>query len=253
MFESKDPHIEYSLEGKVLHIKINRPEKKNALTPGMYKALGDGIRIADESDLINVILIRGIDDCFTSGNDVSGFSASNQTNEERPSVHFMNALNDARKPLVAAVSGLAIGIGTTLLFHCDLVYASESCFLQLPFTRLGLCPEAGSSYLLPKQIGYQRSAELMLLGGRFTSSKTKELGIVTEVLPQEDYLSFTIEKANELSNLPAQAVQTSKALLKRGQNQQVSETIEVELVEFGNLLQSDEAQAIVQAFLNKKK
>ncbi|MBT3531915.1 MAG: enoyl-CoA hydratase [Gammaproteobacteria bacterium] len=253
MFESKDPHIEYSLEGKVLHIKINRPEKKNALTPGMYKALGDGIRIADESDLINVILIRGIDDCFTSGNDVSGFSASNQTNEERPSVHFMNALNDARKPLVAAVSGLAIGIGTTLLFHCDLVYASESCFLQLPFTRLGLCPEAGSSYLLPKQIGYQRSAELMLLGDRFTSSKAKELGIVTEVLPQEDYLSFTIEKANELSNLPAQAVQTSKALLKRGQNQQVSETIEVELVEFGNLLQSDEAQAIVQAFLNKKK
>ena len=219
----------------------------------MYKALGDGIRIADESDLINVILIRGIDDCFTSGNDVSGFSASNQTNEERPSVHFMNALNDARKPLVAAVSGLAIGIGTTLLFHCDLVYASESCFLQLPFTRLGLCPEAGSSYLLPKQIGYQRSAELMLLGDRFTSSKAKELGIVTEVLPQEDYLSFTIEKANELSNLPAQAVQTSKALLKRGQNQQVSETIEVELVEFGNLLQSDEAQAIVQAFLNKKK
>ena len=253
MFESKDPHIEYSLEGKVLHIKINRPEKKNALTPGMYKALGDGIRIADESDLINVILIRGIDDCFTSGNDVSGFSASNQTNEERPSVHFMNALNDARKPLVAAVSGLAIGIGTTLLFHCDLVYASESCFLQLPFTRLGLCPEAGSSYLLPKQIGYQRSAELMLLGDRFTSSKAKELGIVTEVLPQEDYLSFTIEKANELSNLPAQAVQTSKALLKRGQNQQESETIEVELVEFGNLLQSDEAQAIVQAFLNKKK
>ena len=253
MFESKDPQIEYSLEGKVLHIKINRPEKKNALTPGMYKALGDGIRIADESDLINVILIRGIDDCFTSGNDVSGFSASNQTNEERPSVHFMNALNDARKPLVAAVSGLAIGIGTTLLFHCDLVYASESCFLQLPFTRLGLCPEAGSSYLLPKQIGYQRSAELMLLGDRFTSSKAKELGIVTEVLPQEDYLSFTIEKANELSNLPAQAVQTSKALLKRGQNQQVSETIEVELVEFGNLLQSDEAQAIVQAFLNKKK
>ena len=253
MFESKDPHIEYSLEGKVLHIKINRPEKKNALTPGMYKALGDGIRIADESDLINVIFIRGIDACFTSGNDVSGFSASNQTNEERPSVHFMNALNDARKPLVAAVSGLAIGIGTTLLFHCDLVYASESCFLQLPFTRLGLCPEAGSSYLLPKQIGYQRSAELMLLGDRFTSSKAKELGIVTEVLPQEDYLSFTIEKANELSNLPAQAVQTSKALLKRGQNQQVSETIEVELVEFGNLLQSDEAQAIVQAFLNKKK
>ncbi len=253
MFESKDPHIEYSLEGKVLHIKINRPEKKNALLPGMYKALGDGIRIADDSDLVNVILIRGIDDCFTSGNDVSGFAASNESSEERPSVHFMNALNDARKPIVAAVSGLAIGIGTTLLFHCDLIYASESCFLQLPFARLGLCPEAGSSYLLPRQIGYQRAAELMLLGDRFTSSKAKELGIVTEVLEQQDYLNFAIGKAIELSELPPQAVQTSKALLKRGQNQQVADAIEVELLEFGNLLQTDEAQAIVQAFLNKKK
>jgi enoyl-CoA hydratase/carnithine racemase len=253
MFESKDPNIDYSLEGKVLNIKINRPEKKNALLPGMYKALGDGIRLGEASDEVNVILIQGVDDCFTSGNDVNGFSADNQSSEERPSVHFMHALNDARKPLIAAISGLAVGIGTTLLFHCDLVYASEQCFLQLPFARLGLCPEAGSSYLLPRQIGYQRSAELMLLGERFSSDKAKELGIVTEVLPQQDYLTTAVEKARELSELPPQAVQTSKALLKRGMNQQVAETIEVELEDFSRLLKTDEAQAIVQAFLNKKK
>ena len=254
MFESQDPNVLYSIDGKVLVIQINRPEKKNALLPGMYKALGDGLRLADESDAIHATLIRGVDDCFTSGNDVNGFiGGSGSETSERPSVHLMHALNDARKPIVAAVSGLAIGIGTTLLFHCDLVYASEACFLQLPFTRLGVCPEAGSSFLLPKQLGYQRAAELLLLGDRFSASKAQEYGIVNEVLPQNEYLDFALEKARELAALPSQAVQTSKKLMKLGQNKLVSETIELELQEFSRLLQTPEAQAIVQAFLDKKK
>ena len=252
MKESADKNIRYSIDGKVFIIEIHRPEKKNALLPGMYAALAAGLRQANETADVNVILIRGVDDCFTSGNDVSGFIASATPAAERPSVAFMNALNESAKPIVAAISGLAIGIGTTLLFHCDLIYASDSCFLQLPFSRLGLCPEAGSSYLLPKQIGHVRAAELLLLGERFSASKAKEYGIINEVL-QDQYLGFAMNKAQELAALPADSVQTSKALIKRGQQSDVSEVIGIELDEFARLLQTPDAQAIVQAFLDKKK
>ncbi len=165
----------------------------------------------------------------------------------------MNALNETRKPIVAAISGLAVGIGTTLLFHCDLIYASENCFLQLPFSRLGLCPEAGSSYLLPQQVGHVRAAELLLLGDRFSASKAKEYGIINEVLAQDKYLSYALEKAKELAALPSESVQTSKELIKRERQSIVSETIEVELKEFARLLQTAETQAMIQAFLDKKK
>lgn len=250
---SADSNIKYSLDGKVFVIEIHRPEKKNALLPEMYAALAAGLRQANEDAAINVILIRGADDCFTSGNDVTSFRASNTSSADRPSVAFMNALNESKKPIVAAISGLAIGIGTTLLFHCDLIYASENCFLQLPFSRLGLCPEAGSSYLLPKQIGHTRASELLLLGDRFSAAKAKEYGIVNEVLPQDQYLAYAVGKAQELASLPADSVQSSKALIKRGQKSTVSETIEIELEEFARLLQTPDAQAIVEAFLNKKK
>ena len=234
-------------------IEIHRPEKKNALLPGMYTAMAEGLRHGDCNDDINVILIRGTDDCFTSGNDINDFVTNDKSEDEPPPIVFMNALNEARKPIVAAISGLAIGIGTTLLFHCDLIYASENCFLQLPFSRLGLCPEAGSSYLLPKMTGQVRAAELLLLGDRFPASKAKEYGIINEVLPQGEYLDYALEQAQALAALPSQAIQTSKRLIKRGQQNVVAETMKVELDDFSRLLQSPEAQAIFQAFLNKKK
>ena len=248
-----DKNVKYSIDGQVFVIEIHRPEKKNALLPSMYAALAAGLRQANEDASVNVTLIRGVDDCFTSGNDVSSFLASNTPTTERPSVAFMNALNESKKPIVAAISGLAIGIGTTLLFHCDLIYASENCFLQLPFTRLGLCPEAKNSYLLPKQIGHVRASELLLLGGRFSASKAKEYGIINEVLPQDQYLEYAMDKARELAALPADSVRASKALIKRGQLDTVAETIEVELKEFARLLETPDAQGIIEAFLNKKK
>jgi enoyl-CoA hydratase/carnithine racemase len=253
MIESTDQHIKYSMDGKVMVIEIHRPEKKNALLPGMYTAMAEGLRHGDCNDDINVILIRGTDDCFTSGNDINDFVTNDKSEDEPPPIVFMNALNEARKPIVAAISGLAIGIGTTLLFHCDLIYASENCFLQLPFSRLGLCPEAGSSYLLPKMTGQVRAAELLLLGDRFPASKAKEYGIINEVLPQDEYLEYALDKAKALAALPSQAIQTSKRLIKRGQQNVVAETMKVELDDFSRLLQSPEAQAIFQAFLNKKK
>ena len=164
----------------------------------------------------------------------------------------MHALLTTRKPIVAAISGLAVGIGTTCLFHCDLVYASEDCFLQLPFTRLGVCPEAGSSYLLPRQIGYQRAAELLLLGSRFSSKKAQEYGIITEVLPQDQYLNHALKRCHELADLPSQAVQESKHLMKKGLEKVLPGTIEEELTVFSELLKSPDAQAIVKAFLERK-
>jgi enoyl-CoA hydratase/carnithine racemase len=163
----------------------------------------------------------------------------------------MHALNETRKPIVAAISGLAIGIGTTLLMHCDLIYASENCFLQLPFTRLGLCPEAGSSLLLPKQIGHQRASELLLLGDRISAKKAYEYGLVNEVLPQSDYLEYAIQKANQLAALPSKSVQTSKRLLKKTAIAETRTVINEELIEFAALLKTPEAQEIVQSFIDR--
>ena len=251
--QSSDPHIQYSVDGAVFILQLNRPEKKNALTRTMYRALGDGLKLAQEDPGIHAILIRGTDDCFTSGNDVNDFAKAQNPDEERPSVYFMKSIAYAEKPIVAAVSGLAIGIGTTLLLHCDLIYASEECFLQLPFTRLGICPEAGSSYLLPEIMGHQRAAELLLLGDRFSSRQALEYGLVNAVFPQQTYLAAALEKTRELAALPADAVQTTKKLIKRRLQNMLPETIDLELKEFARLLQTDDAQAIVRAFLNRKK
>jgi enoyl-CoA hydratase/carnithine racemase len=253
MNTSADPHILYNRDSAVFILQIDRPDKKNALTQTMYKALADGIKQADIDETIRVILIRGSDACFTSGNDVNDFVNSAGIPGERPSVQFMKAISTARKPVVAAVGGLAIGIGTTMLFHCDLVYAAEDSFLQLPFTRLGLCPEAGSSMLLPQAIGHQRASELLLLGDRFSPQKALQYGIVNEVLPADSYLAYALSKAKELASLPAEAVQMSKSLIKRSQGEALHQTIELELQLFSRLLQSPEAQSIMQAFLNKKK
>lgn len=250
---SADPDIIYSTEGSVFSLQINRPDKKNALTPGMYQAMGDGVSAADADDSINVILIRGTDDCFTSGNDVAGFLAGTEEPGERPSLVFMKAISQARKPVVAAISGLAIGIGTTMLLHCDLVYASEQCFLQMPFSRLGVCPELGSSLLLPYFMGHQRAAELLLLGDRFSAETAREYGLVNAVLPQQEYLLFARERARELSSLPNGALQVTKRLMKRDFANVLPGTIDQEMEEFGRLVKSPEAQVIVQAFLNRKK
>ncbi|MDT8427783.1 MAG: enoyl-CoA hydratase, partial [Pseudomonadales bacterium] len=228
MIHSSDPHIQYHLDSSVFIIQMNRPDKKNALTQSMYAALAAGIIHADEEAACHVILIRGSQDCFTSGNDVSDFVNTENHGQERPSLQFMKAIGAARKPVIAAVGGLAIGIGTTLLFHCDLVYAAEDSFLQLPFTRLGLCPEAGSSLLLPQSIGHQRASELLLLGERFSAQKAQQYGIVNEVLPADSYLEYALGKARELAALPTDSVQTSKALIKRNHSEPLLETIGLE-------------------------
>ena len=184
MLAIDSPEILSSIDQGVQILHIRRPEKKNALTRAMYHTLAEALRRADTDPAVRAILLRGEPECFTSGNDVNDFLKEDEHTTERPAVQFLKAIAHVRKPLVAAVNGLAVGIGTTLLLHCDLVYAAEDAWLQLPFTRLGLCPEAASSLLVPQLMGHQRAAELLLRGERLSAGKAWEYGLVNEVLPQ---------------------------------------------------------------------
>ena len=250
---SIDPNVIYAQSGPVFSLQMHRPEKKNALSQTMYRALAEGLQHADADDSVKVTVIHGTADCFTSGNDVNDFVMHTERSDERRSVQFMKAISQARKPVIASVSGMAIGIGTTMLLHCDLVYASSDAFLQLPFTRLGLCPEAGSSFLTPALMGHQRASELLLLGERFSASTARDYGLVNAVLPAGEVFAYAMQKAQELGAMPGEAVQISKHLLKRGQQGVLAETIALELEHFKHLLHSPDAQAIMLAFLNRKK
>jgi enoyl-CoA hydratase/carnithine racemase len=237
---------------RVLRIEINRPQKRNALTAAMYKTMADALVEAERDAGLRAVLIHGSSGMFTGGNDVGDFLV-NPPDENAPVFQFLLALSGASKPLVAAVAGPAVGIGTTMLFHCDLVYAGESARFSLPFTPLGLCPEAGSSYLLPALAGYQRAAEKLLLGEPFGATEAREIGFVTEVLPDAQVLDRAMAQARKLASLPMEAVAITKSLMKRAHRTHVHDQIQEEAKHFGRLLASPEAREAFAAFLNKRK
>jgi len=237
----------------ILALQINRPDKKNALNLAMYQALAAGLKAADKDDTVRVILISGTDDCFTSGNDLADFLTSPPTGSQSPVMQFLAAISEARKPIVAAVKGLAVGVGVTMLLHCDLVYIGESATFQMPFVNLGLCPEAGSTLLLPRLMGHQRAAELLLLGEVFSAAKASSLGIATEICPDSDVLATARKKALQLAAQPAAAVRLAKDLLKRDYAVQLRETIVEEGAQFIVRLKSPEAGEALQAFKQRRK
>lgn len=208
-------------EQGVLTLTLARPEKKNALSATMYQQLSAALLQASSDDSIRVVLLTGSDNCFCAGNDLTDFLAGGSLNHEHPTVQFLHILSQFDKPLIAAVAGLAIGIGTTALLHCDLVYATEDARFQLPFTALGLCPEAASSLLLPRLIGYQRAAQYLLLGEAFDGQQAWQMGLVNELTTADALPALALQKARQLATLPAQAVQQSKRLLKQPMQQQV--------------------------------
>lgn len=187
------------IENKVLHIELSRTDKKNALTSEMYTALTKEFAEAKSNSDIHVVLFKGAKDCFCAGNDIADFLEQPVLESGSPVLTFLKELYSFNKPIVAAVSGPAVGIGTTFLLHCDLVYATEQTYFSLPFVDLGLCPEAGSSYLLPRQIGYVRAAELLLLAEPFNAAKAKELGVINDIIDAENYWQFAQEKAEKLA------------------------------------------------------
>jgi enoyl-CoA hydratase/carnithine racemase len=237
----------------ILHIKINRPQKKNALTIAMYATLADAISRADEDGDIRVIFLQGTADCFTAGNDLQDFQDYRPDGEVRSANPFLVAIRRAKKPMVAAVGGIAVGVGTTMLLHFDLVYAGESAQFRLPFVNLGLCPEAASSFLLPRLIGHQRASELLLLGEPFSAAKAREIGLVNAVYPDSEFLDKAFARAQMLAQQPPASVQLTKALLKRPVSGDIADTMAEEMKHFTERLGSAECAEALSAFFERRK
>ena len=245
--------IRSRIENRIAFVELARLDKKNALTADMYAGLADAIAKADADPQVRALLLHGAPDCFCAGNDVADFLKRPPLVEGSPSARFFGAMQELRKPLVAAVGGPAVGIGTTMLLHCDLVYAASNARFQLPFVPLGITPEFGSTYILPLLAGYQRAAELLLLGQPFTAQKAYEVGIVTAVVPQENLFSEAQKAAAALAALPPESIRLTKQMMKKRHAQAVRETIAEEVKVFGERLGSAEAKEAMSAFLEKRK
>ncbi len=250
--EESTGHILIDSGEGILRIQMNRPEKRNALTFAMYQKMADALTQADQDESVRVILLTGTENCFCAGNDLIDFR-NISLGGERLRNPFVPAISGAKKPIVAAVSGVAIGIGTTMLLHCDLVYAGENARFHLPFVNLGLCPELGSSVLLPLLMGHQRAAELLLLGEPFGAEKAREAGIVNQVCREEDLLKIALDNARKLAGQPPASLCLAKALMKRGRESAVKTAIEEESYHFGQRLISPEAKEAFQAFIERRK
>ena len=236
----------------VLRVELNRPEKKNAMTSDMYTKVAEVLRNAAQDDRVRVVLWHGAGDAFTAGNDIEDFGKNPPGPMESPQGALMGALVDFNKPLIAAVRGAAVGGGTTMLLHCDFVFAGESTQFQLPFINLALPPEFGSTFLLPLTIGHRPSAELMLLGGPFDARRALELGLVTQVLPDKDLMAAAIKTAQKLAAKPTAALQASKQLLMRSFRDQIKAAMAAENLVFSESLRSEEAKEARAAFLEKR-
>ena len=244
-----------SKKNGILVIEFNRPEKKNSLTAAMYQTIADALKDAQIDTAVRVILFCGKQDVFTAGNDLEDFLNSDKQGDlaDRPVAQFMLQLTAATKPVIAAVAGAAVGIGTTMLLHCDLVYAADNAKFSMPFAKLGLCPEFASSMLLPQAVGYQRAAEKLFLGEPFSAQEAFEMGIVNKVLPPDELLPFAKAQAAKLVALPASSLRTTKRLMKAGQTDTVMAKISEEGKHFGVMLLAPEAKEAFNAFFQKRK
>ena len=245
--------IRTETQGRLARIELNRPGKKNALTAEAYGQLADALSAADSNGAVRVILIQGQPDCFTAGNDLTDFLERPPHGENATTWRFLRTLPQVAKPIVAAVGGPAVGIGTTLLLHCDLVFASSAARFQLPFVALGVVPEAASTFLLPMLAGYQRAAELLLLGQPFTAEKAREVGIVTAVVPAENLLAEAEKAANALASLPPESIRLTKKLMKERYSEAVAQAMAEEGRIFRERLAGPDAKEAMSAFLEKRK
>ena len=208
-------YLNVEITNGVMRIQINRPEKRNALSQEMYAALTRSLIRVDDDERVRVVLLTGNDECFCAGNDLVDFLDHPDVDEESPMLRFVCTLPFVKKPIIAAVNGAAIGVGATMLLHCDLVFAGENAQFQMPFVNLGLVPEAGSSLLLPQLIGYQRAAELLLLGNVFGSGRAYELGLVNRVCADDTTLAIASDAAQKLAVQPSAVVCSSPFIIIR--------------------------------------
>ena len=244
--------IQTRLEGAIACIALNRPDKKNAITSAMYGALADALSKAAADEAVCVALLHGEGGAFAAGNDLADFMSSPTRTCNEPVFRFLRELAHFEKPLVAAVEGVAVGIGTTMLLHCDLVYAAPQTRFALPFVSLGLVPEAASSYLLPRISGWQRAAEWLMLGEPFGPEQALAAGMVNAIVPPEHLLSTAMEAARKLTAKPQFALRQTKRLMKQNQYEHIDRAMRDEARVFAECLQSPEAKEAFAAFFEKR-
>jgi enoyl-CoA hydratase/carnithine racemase len=241
------------LENGVLTLTLNRVEKKNSLTSTMYSELAQALDSAQTDTQTKVVLMQGHETVFSAGNDIADFLKQPASGEDSPVFRFLRGLALFPKPLIASVCGPAVGIGTTLLFHCDLVYAGDNAAFSMPFVNLGLCPEAGSSLLAVQLMGHQRAAEALLLGEPFMAETALEMGLVSRVLPPTEVNAYAQQQARKLAAKPLSSLMETKRLMKAGLTPQVLESIKQEAVVFGRMLKEPAAIEAFSAFMEKRK
>jgi enoyl-CoA hydratase/carnithine racemase len=236
----------------VLRVQLNRPARKNAMTSSMYANLADVFNDAAKDERVRVVLWHGAGDSFCAGNDIEDFLKNPPGPGNFPQARLMNALVDFDKPLIAAVQGAAIGGGTTMLTHCDFVYAGESAKFQMPFVNLALVPEFGSSFSIPARTGHIRASELILLGQPFDARKAADLGLVTQVVSDRNLLATATETARKLAAKPAGVLQASKKLMKQSFREQIKAAMQAENEEYSTRVSSEDAREAFAAFLQKR-
>jgi len=238
--------------GSILRVQFNRPSKKNAMTSAMYITMADLLNDSAKDDRIRVVLWHGAGDSFCAGNDLDDFLKNPPGPEESPQSRLINAFIAFEKPIVAAVHGAAIGGGTTMLTHCDFVYAGETAKFQMPFINLGLVPEFAATFSIPMRIGYLRAAELLQLGLPFDANRAAELGLVTRVVPDSKLLETATETAQKLAEKPAAALQASKRLMKKPWRDALLEAAKAENSEFSERVRSADSKEAITAFFEKR-
>ncbi|PLC50487.1 enoyl-CoA hydratase [Pollutimonas subterranea] len=239
------------LEGSCMTLTINRPERRNALTGSMYQALDQGLQAAQADPACHAVILTGAGDCFTAGNDLSEFQATRSLTDS-PALAFLRTLANVDVPVIAAVEGHAVGVGVTLLQHCDFVYAGETAQFSMPFVSLGLCPEGGSSTLLAQLVGARRASDWLLLGRQFDAAEAYESGFITAVSPPGHALNEAQAAADVLGRQPAEALRISKRMLREPGRAELMRTFDKERDLFTERLKSEEAQAAFRLFFDRK-
>jgi enoyl-CoA hydratase/carnithine racemase len=245
--------IKVHAEAGVMTITLNRLERKNSITSAMYAMLADAVHAAQEDANVRVAVLQGHETVFSAGNDIGDFLNNPPAGNDSPVFRFLQGIATFRKPLLAAVCGPAVGIGTTMLFHCDLVYAGDNAAFSMPFVNLGLCPEAASSLLVPQMFGYHRGAEALLLGEPFMAEAAQEVGLVNRVLPPTEANNFAQAQARKLAGKPLSSLVETKRLMKKGLQQQTLQQMQDEGESFRRMLQEPAAREAFTAFMEKRK